>query len=858
MSTNMINIEKDFHNVLNEVRAYLDPSQFQHAFLPILFYKHYSHKNKEFCEIHGDIGIETLDFFDINIQHTVNKYISNINLILNTDTSFSSIQFDFEYLTSEFEAIHTLLKYVSILEIETLKDMFNYSISNNKSLSRNDMFSYTPESINDLLVQLVLEDKTEMQDDLKIYDPTCGYGNSLIAFAKRLTTNVALNGQELDFKIARLAQINIYFNVADSKNSTIIKQGDTLLSPQFIVEGAIETFDYIISQPPFNVPLNKELINDTYKRWDASFVNHLSNNAFILHIISSLKLKGKAAIVVSNNLLISSKGEDISLRKHLLEMNVLSGVISLGSKLLYNTSIPISVLILDRSTTKKDTIRFVDASEEFDRLNQVQNQLSKKNIQTILELFNNIDDVENKSRKVNVSEISANNYSLFPIKYTSVVNEIVNDDIHTIKLGDILTFLRPITGDSESEKFISISELSQEPYATTIEGKPVPKDFKASNYFLLEQKALLISSVLPLRLGICNASKENPIWIAKSIFATKWDEKLIDINYLIMELMSEFSLSQLEIFLKGSSIPRLNRSLILEHLIRIPNVIEQNLSVQRLQFESAKIQYDKDKIASNNLQSTIDTLIKERFEEFQWDLHDLRNSELLAVSQQVQILNKVVAKYPEVNQIIVDPNKNINLDSFVKRLMDNTKNLADKLTTIYDFSGASSNQKKIDIVQKLRSFMNNQKFIDLSTINYEFITESIDETIQLSGTMKVLFNEIDLEKILNNVIENISRHAGFNYELSKDNKISIQFEMVSSTQVKVTFLNSGKRTEVSPSVFFSRDRKWGNSGNSGLGGYAIKKLATRNMADVSIETYSEGDFVFGLTLIMDRVYDVIL
>lgn len=845
----------EFFNVLDTVRGDIQPSKYLETVLPIIFYKYYSSKRQAL--INDELSFQTLDFDAKDTATLAKSYLSNLNEILSTDPAFIGVDYFFNSVSVDSKAIVILLKQIRTIEIDDLPYVFNTTFSNQeKRYSREDMFSYTPKGLNNLLVRLLLKDSKATATNVTMYDPTCGYGNSLISFANGVEECVQLFGQELNQLIARLAQMNIFMNIPNVNIFTRVVDGDTLLQPKFVSQGKVDTFDYIISQPPFNVPIDSDIVNDPYNRWDESYVKNLCNNAFILHITTSLNKTGKAAVVVLNALLSSKRTEDVAIRKYLLDQNILSGVVSLGAKLLNNTSFPVSVLLLDRSNSSSSTIKMIDAKNEISRLNQVQNELSQENIDRILNVFYSNEDIKNSSKSVVKSEIKQNNYNLSPSLYTNIHEEIVNNDILTIQLDDVVTFYKPIvSSEAIAKKYVTIADLSDEPFTSFIEGKALKDDFKASNYFLVDEPALLISSILPLRLGIVQASKSHPIWISKTIHAVHWNEKRIDINYLVMELMSEFSQNQLSIHFQTTSVPRINKVDLKDLLIRIPDLNDQNLSVQRLQFESAKLQYDKDKIASSNLQSTIDTLIKERMEEFQWDLHDIRNSELLAISQQVQILNKVMGKNKELNQIVVDPIKNINLETFIKRLMENTKLLSDKISTIYEFSGSNKNMKKIDIVSKTKEFMNQQKFIDLKNINYQLVTEAIDEAVEISGDIEVMFNEQDLEKILNNIVENVKRHSGFEKHEVSDNKFSIVFELTSKNQIKIVFLNSGDRTEVTPSVFFSRDRKWGDSGNSGLGGYAIKKLANRNNADVSIETYAEGEYVFSLTLLIERAYE---
>lgn len=62
-------------------------------------------------------------------------------------------------------------------------------------------------------------------------------------------------------------------------------------------------------------------------------------------------------------------------------------------------------------------------------------------------------------------------------------------------------------------------------------------------------------------------------------------------------------------------------------------------------------------------------------------LDELRNSELLSVVNKAQVLAKII-KMHNLQDIVVDAKRGINLEDYTQSLVDDTANLATKLTEI--------------------------------------------------------------------------------------------------------------------------------------------------------------------------------
>ena len=82
--------------------------------------------------------------------------------------------------------------------------------------------------------------------------------------------------------------------------------------------------------------------------------------AFVLHALSYLSSRGRAAIVCFPGIFYRS-GAEQKIRKYLIDNNFVETVISLAPNLFYGTSIAVNILVLSKSKTDTKT-QFIDVS----------------------------------------------------------------------------------------------------------------------------------------------------------------------------------------------------------------------------------------------------------------------------------------------------------------------------------------------------------------------------------------------------------------------------------------------------------------------------------------------------------------
>ena len=188
-------------------------------------------------------------------------------------------------------------------------------------------------------------------------------------------------GQEINMTNYNLARMNMFLHNVNY-NDFSIKRGDTLLNPQ---HGDEKPFDAIVSNPPYSIKwigdADPTLINDErFAPAGKLAPKSYADFAFIMHSLSYLSSKGRAAIVCFPGIFYR-KGAERIIRKYLVDNNFVDCVIQLPDNLFFGTSIATCVLVLAKNKTENKTL-FIDASKEFKKETN-NNILEEKNIENI-------------------------------------------------------------------------------------------------------------------------------------------------------------------------------------------------------------------------------------------------------------------------------------------------------------------------------------------------------------------------------------------------------------------------------------------------------------------------------------------
>ncbi len=316
--------------------------------------------------------------------------------------------------------------------IDLFGDAYEYLISNyaaNAGKSGGEFF--TPQSVSKLIAKLAIHGQTNIN---KIYDPAAGSGSLLLQAKKQFDEHIIQDGffgQEINHTTYNLARMNMFLhNVNYDKFN--IGLGNTLIEPQF---GGDKPFDAIVSNPPYSINWigsdDPTLIND--ERFAPAGVlapKSKADFAFVLHSLSYLSSKGRAAIVCFPGIFYRG-GAEQKIRKYLIDNNFVETVISLAPNLFFGTSIAVNILVLSKHKTDTKT-QFIDASgEEFFKKETNNNVLTDDHIENILKIFVDKEDIDHVCKMVDFEKIAEENYNLSISSYVEAkdTREVIDIDV---------------------------------------------------------------------------------------------------------------------------------------------------------------------------------------------------------------------------------------------------------------------------------------------------------------------------------------------------------------------------------------------------------------------------------------------
>jgi type I restriction enzyme M protein len=454
----------------NQLRGGMDASQYKDYVLAMLFIKYVSDKyaNVKFAPITIPEGSTFQDMVKLKgkqgIGDLINKKIFGPISKANQMSDFANFNDD-EKLGTGKDMVDKITKLIAIFENpdldfsknradddDILGDAYEFLMrhfATDSGKSKGQF--YTPAEVSRILAKIIGINKRNSTASTTIYDPTCGSGSLLIKVGEEAEKHVTLYGQEMDIATVALASMNMVLH-NQAQNLHGIRQGNTISDPKFIRRDGdreiLETFDYAVANPPFSfaswtnglIDDKSKSVVDKYNRF-AGFGTPPDKNgdyAFLLHIIKSLKTKGKGAIILPHGVLFRG-GAEGEIRKNLLEKGYIRGIIGLPANLFYGTGIPACIIVIDKENAKNSKgIFMIDASKEFAKDGN-KNRLREQDIHKIVDVFNRQLPVPKYSRLVSLEEIgdAKNEYNLNIPRYIDSQELEDIQDIEAHLLGGI-------------------------------------------------------------------------------------------------------------------------------------------------------------------------------------------------------------------------------------------------------------------------------------------------------------------------------------------------------------------------------------------------------------------------------------
>jgi len=293
---------------------------------------------------------------------------------------------------------------------------------------------YTPHKVSELVAKLASPKSGD-----RICDPACRSGGLLIEAAREVGNgNYALFGMEVNGSTWALARMNMFLHKADSAR---IEWCNTLTSPGLVENDRLMKFNIVVANPPFSLKKwgAENAGSDRFNRfWRGVPPKSKGDWAFISHMVEAAQEKeGRVSVVVPHGVLFRGAAEG-RIRQKMIEENLLDTVVGLPGNLFPTTSIPVAILVFDRSREKgganqrRKDVLFVDASREY-LPGKNQNALSNAHINKILATVKSREGVDKYAHVSTFDEIKENDFNLNIPRYVDTFEEEEEIDIDAVQ-----------------------------------------------------------------------------------------------------------------------------------------------------------------------------------------------------------------------------------------------------------------------------------------------------------------------------------------------------------------------------------------------------------------------------------------
>jgi len=479
-------IEVTLWDAANKLRGSVEPAEYKHVVLGLIFLKFASDKFEDHrARLIADGKekyIEMADFYNMSnvffLEETSRwsyliKRAKQNDIALLIDTALHTIEKNnkalkgalpdnyFSRLGLDVTKLASLLD--TINDIDTTKDpkqdvvgkVYEYFLSKFAlAEGKGKGEFYTPKSIVNLIAEMIEPYKGI------IYDPACGSGGMFVQSIKFIESHhgnkkeVSIYGQEYTNTTYKLAKMNLAIRGISANLGE--KAADTFADDQHKDLKA----DYIMANPPFNQKdwrAENELIDDP--RWRGYDVPPKSNANYgwILNMVSKLSDNGVAGFILANGAL-SGGGEEYKIRRKLIENHLIEAILVLPRNLFYTTDISVTLWIVNKNKkahhkkvgdktrnyrNREQEILFMDLRQMGEPFEKKYTQFSDADIQKVTGTYHQwqteemVNDqllmINEEGIDIDHSPLTSNHYKDIPeFCYSASFDEVVKKDFSLV------------------------------------------------------------------------------------------------------------------------------------------------------------------------------------------------------------------------------------------------------------------------------------------------------------------------------------------------------------------------------------------------------------------------------------------
>lgn len=401
----------------------------------------FNHKNEENFHILFDNTLKDIAAFNIDIFSIRTGGQSKMSLFNGISQYVIEDEEKDDFCSAIIDKIANC-SFESVFEqkYDFFAQIFEYLIKDyNKDFGKYAEY-YTPHSIASIIAKIMVPDGAT---NVTVYDPAAGSGTLVLALAHEIgEKNCTIYTQDISQKSNEFLRLNLILNNLVHSLPNVV-HGDTLLNPfhKNRKGDGLATFDYIVSNPPFNVDFSDTrdtLAGENYKkRFFAGVPNVPKKNKdsmsiylmFLQHILYSLNDNGTAAIVVPSGFLTDTGSIHTLIREKIISNKWLKAVIQMPTNVFSNTNTSVSILFIDKKV-KNERVMFVDASRigKSVKINDsARTILEAQDQQTIINSVVSRLNVPEFSVEVSVDEINENENMIKPGLYFEMRYALLHD-----------------------------------------------------------------------------------------------------------------------------------------------------------------------------------------------------------------------------------------------------------------------------------------------------------------------------------------------------------------------------------------------------------------------------------------------
>ena len=467
-------IEETLWESANKLRGSVEPSEYKHVVLSLIFLKYandrFEERRNELVAEGKEAFVEQAVFYNAKNVFYLNEIsrwsyiIANAkqnDIALKIDAALSKVEQDnpmlkgalpnnyYSSLGLDKTKLAALLDEIN--KIDTLKDPENdligrvyeyflakFAIAEGKGKGE----YYTPKTIVNLIAEMIQPYRG------KIYDPCCGSGGMFVQSMKFIEAHngnkrdISVYGQEYTNTTYKLAKMNLAIRGIACNLGEMA--ADTFHNDQHKDLKA----DFIMANPPFN---QKSWRADNELKADPRWLGYdtpptsNANYGWILNMVSKLSVNGIAGFLLANGAL-SGDGIELNIRRQLLKNHLVEAIVILPRNMFYSTDISVTLWILNHNKkarvveqngqlikyrNREEEVLFVDLRQWGEPFEKKYIQFSQEQIAQIAENFHNWQQEGHEDTYRNVpeycysatlAEIEQKGWSLVPSKYIEFKN----------------------------------------------------------------------------------------------------------------------------------------------------------------------------------------------------------------------------------------------------------------------------------------------------------------------------------------------------------------------------------------------------------------------------------------------------